>query len=153
MSTIYRNSVSKYFLFLLLAMWLAPGVLSAQDYKGTFTVPFELKWGRATLPAGEYSLKLDTAVAPNIVTVRGEGSNAMIMTNGVSDRDASGGDCLIVVRRGRTGRVRALRLSIPTSGKPNDGLVFSYSAPPNEPQLLAQGPELIQRIPIVAAGK
>ncbi len=132
----------------LLATVASTGLLSAQDVRGTFTLPFEAKWGMATLPAGDYEFKLDTASGPHIATVRqGQRTLAMIMANAGSTRGkVAGPSALIIVRRGRTGFVRALRLA-------EVGATLEYLPPKGERQLLAQGPVLIQRIAVSVSGK
>jgi len=129
----------------LLATVVSAGLLSAEDYVGKFTLPFQAKWGRATLPAGDYSFQLNTARSPYTVTVRGQDKAAMIMSDGTSNKDVSTRSELVVVRRGRTGTIRALHL--------NEVGTFFYVPPKGERQLLAQAPELIQRIPILVSGK
>ena len=130
----------------LLATAVSAGLLSAEDYVGKFTLPFQAKWGRATLPAGDYEFQLNTARSPYTVTVRGQDKAAMIMSEGTSTKDASDRSELVVVRRGRTGTIRALHLN-------EVGQTFFYVPPKGERQLLAQAPELIQRIPILVSGK
>lgn len=161
----------------LVGTTLSAGLLRAEDYKGSFTLPFEIRWGNATLPAGDYTFTIETDKVPNLATVRGENRAAMIIATGKSDSQFSGRSSLLLARRGRTGVVRELHLAIPglkpsTSrqdvrvydrGKlvsnvetqtPNQGgIVFVYSPPKGEPSMLAQTPELIQRIPILIASK
>jgi hypothetical protein len=137
----------------LLATALSAGLLSAEDLKGTFTLPFEVRWGTAILPAGDYSFTIDTGDPLHLATVRGRDGAAMIMASGTSDRQFSGRNALFLVRRGRAGTVRALHLATPGIGSPKGGLVFHYSPPKSEPLLLAQAPELIQSVPVVVSGK
>jgi hypothetical protein len=128
----------------LLATALSAGLLSAEDLKGTFTLPFEVRWGTAILPAGDYSFQLDNS--NYIVTIRGENQAAMVLSPSRRDDNQSGSSALIVVRHGKRGTVRALRL-------PEQNVVFTYPARKGEPPMLAQAPELIQRIPVVVSGK
>jgi hypothetical protein len=132
----------------LLATVVSAGLLSAEDTIGTFTLPFEAKWGQAILPAGDYSFKLNTASYPSIATVRqGQRSAAFIMANaGLTRGKVDGPSALIIVRRGRTGFVRALRLA-------EVGATLEYLPPKGERQMLAQGPVLIQRIAVSVSGK
>jgi len=132
----------------LLATVASAGLLSAEDYKGKFTLPVETKWGTATLPAGDYEFKLNTNVAPYTIKVSGVSGKdgaVFIFAAGVSDASAPGQSTLIIVRRGRNGTVRAFHLA-------KEGLVFTYGAPKGE-LLLAEGPQLIQRIPVLIAHK
>ena len=156
---------------------LSAGVLRAEDYKGSFTLPFEVRWGTAVLPAGDYTFTMDTDKGSNLATIRGDKVAAMIIANGTSNRQFSGRSSLVLARRGRTGVIRELHLAIPglkasasrqdvrvydrgklvsnvaTQTPTEGGIVFIYSPPKGEPSMLAQTPELIQRIPVLFASK
>jgi hypothetical protein len=56
----------------------------AQQVEGHFAVPFTVRWGTATLPAGNYSFTARSSADPFILTVRGNGTSAMIMAQGRS---------------------------------------------------------------------
>jgi hypothetical protein len=43
----------------LLAICFNAGYANAQTVAGKFTLPFEARWGQATLPAGDYSFRLE----------------------------------------------------------------------------------------------
>jgi hypothetical protein len=137
----------------LLATVASVGLLSAEDYKGTFTLPFETRWGKAVLPAGDYSFTIHTTKSPQLATIRGENGSVFAMPSGYSNREVNGRSELILVRRGNKGTVRALALAAPGHGSPNGGIVFSYALPKAESPLLARAPELIQRVPVVVSGK
>ena len=128
----------------LLATATSVGLLGAEDSKGTFTLPFEVRWGTAVLPAGDYSFQLDNT--HYIVTLRGENRAAMVLspTHRIDNQLSS--SALIIVRHGKRGTVRALRLA-------EQRQVFTYALPRGERPMLAQAPELIQRIPILFASK
>ncbi len=151
------NQIRSFRLVLLamLATVASVGLLSAEDYVGKFTLPFEVRWGKAALPPGDYTFNIDLARGGHMAKIIDQDGNsvAMIMASGTSDRQLDGRSELILVRRGNKGTVRALALATPGFGSPKGGLVFSYPAPKGEPPLLAQGPELIQRIPVLIAGK
>jgi hypothetical protein len=136
------------FVLVLAAAWLATGVASAQTFVGTFTLPCEVNWESVTLPAGEYSFRIDPGEGPiPLITIRGENRAAMILpSRGVSDRKVNSESVLILVRRGRTGTVQALHLA-------QAGRVLFYGPRKDRDRLYAQGPELIQRVPVTASGK
>ncbi len=137
----------RFLVLALLAACFNAGLASAQVSAGKFTLPFETRWGRAVLPAGDYSFTLASGSLPAIVTVRGEGNAAMIMaTGGTSQGRISDQSALFVVRSGGKATVRSMYLE-------HLGLTFYYTAPKAGKQLVAQKPELIQPIPISVAGK
>ncbi len=128
----------------MLGAALSAGVLSAQDFQGSFTLPFETRWGTAVLPAGDYTFKLDTV--KYVVTVYGENRAPMILSSSRNTDSTFGSNKLIVARHGSKGTVRTLRLA-------ELQLAFNYSAPKGEPPMVAQEPELLQPIPVVVYGK
>ena len=150
MRTIPHNSISKYSFLLLLGTYLTAGILSAQVqgsvYRGTFTLPFETRWGTAILPAGDYSLALNSTTMPVRATVRGENGAVLIQAEAMATQAGSDQSSLIVTRQSRRGVVRGLYVA-------ELGVAFYFGAPKAERQVIAQGPELIQRIPVVRAGK
>lgn len=130
----------------ILAVLFASTAARAEKYKGTFTLPFEVSWGAATLPPGDYSFALDTDKGPHTVTVRGPNEAAMVMPSG-KEGAKSGSSALVLIRTGNRGIVRQLRLV-------EAGQAFNYG--PEEPRgrFIAQRPELLQRIPVyVSAGR
>jgi hypothetical protein len=117
-------------------------------YEGKFTLPFETRWGRAVLPAGDYTLTVDSTALPATVTVHSVRENRtapMIMAQAISQHGASDQSALIVARNSGKGVVRGLQLA-------ELGLRFEY-AMPRGTQLVAEAPPLFQRIGISAAGK
>jgi hypothetical protein len=72
-----------------IAVGLSVGSASAQPLlKGTFTLPYEVHWGKAVLPPGHYSITIveDDARRPALVsnTLTGQGS-AFVMARGLGD--------------------------------------------------------------------
>jgi hypothetical protein len=70
-----------------IAVGLSVGSASAQPLvKGTFTLPYEVHWGKAVLPPGQYSITIDDARRPSLVsnTVTGE-RRAFVMARALSD--------------------------------------------------------------------
>ena len=142
----------KWFGFLALAVlaaYLSPASRGAEPvFKGRFTLPFETRWGTAVLPAGNYSFTMQSATDSSLIAVRDEQARPVMITSsyGVSEGKASDGSHLIVLRSGRRGSVRALYLE-------ELGMTFYYPVPKADKQLVAQAPQLIQRLPVLAAGK
>jgi len=148
--TTQHNSISKYSFLLFVVMYLSAGILSAQVqgsvYKGTFTLPFETRWGTAILPPGEYSLALNSTTMPVRATVRGENGAVLIQAEAMATRAGSDQSSLILTRRSRRGIVRSLYVA-------ELGTAFYFAVPKAERLVIAEGPELIQRIPVVRTGK
>ena len=70
-----------------IAVGLSVGSASAQTLaKGTFTLPYEVQWGKAVLRPGHYSITIDDARRPAVVsnTLTGERC-AFVMARAVSD--------------------------------------------------------------------
>lgn len=107
---------------------------------GSFTLPHEVRWQAGTLPAGDYTFRMDSAVAPARITLKGPNGSAFVSAV-VADKDARGGQSgLTIVRRGSKAFVHDLYLA-------PIGLRLKYSVPkaPKE-ELLAQGPVTTEHI-------
>lgn len=131
----------------ILAVLFAANTAKAETFRGKFTLPIEVHWGGATLPPGEYTFKLDTAQYHSIATIRGENKAVMVMPNRGTEKARSGQSVLVLTRIGNRGFVRQLRLV-------EAGVAFNYAPAGPQGKLIAQGPELIQRIPVhMSSGK
>jgi len=144
-STRSFNSV-RILLLAVLVAGLSPSLASAQEFHGTFTLPFEARWRLATLPAGEYSLILDHRELKAMVLVSGKGQSPIFVPQIIERRDLPGNSALIVVRQNGKCQVRALYIA-------PMGLLLDYYTPEGGERLAAQGPVLIQRIPVARAGE
>lgn len=131
------------------------------EAEGKFTLPFEAHWGTATLPAGQYSFEGGrTSGGTQLTKVSGEGKasrQALILNIGQSLSPSADTSELVCIRHGNTGTVQALVLT-------SLGETLYFPMPKNERllaqtrrgktrTLLAQGPELIQRIRVEATGR
>ncbi len=111
----------------LLAALLSVGVVSAQSpiFKAKFTLPYQVQWGKAILPAGEYWFSLDP-VTPSRLTLHGQGQAAVfLMPRRISEGNAGKMSVLVIERGGDRSTVRALRLA-------ELNVVFEYVAPNTE---------------------
>jgi hypothetical protein len=135
---------------LAVAAALSAGLANAQNTKGNFTLPFEARWGLATLPAGDYSFKLDHATVDGTLQLyRGTKAVALIKSQGCNpNNDRTGGSELVVTRdkAGSGPVVTALRLA-------SSGVVFSYA--PHKPKhgTAPEEREIAQIIPVGAASE
>jgi len=131
------------------------------EAQGKFTLPFEAHWGSATLPAGQYTFEVGHNLgSTTLVEVSGEGKgskDAIILTMTQELSPSANTSELVCIRHGNTGTVRALVLT-------DLGEIFYFAIPKNVPlyahngnaktrTLVAQAPELIQRIRVEATGR
>ncbi len=126
---------------------LLAGAASAQDFIGTFTLPFEVQWGTAVLPAGNYKIEHNSLRRTDMVTVSGEGKAVMTVPASQSfEADRSAKSALVLARVNGKAVVRALVLS-------EIEMEFTYAWPKGKRVLVAEGPILIQRIPVTRTGR
>jgi hypothetical protein len=125
----------------LLAACFNAGHASAQVFQGKFTLPFEARWGQATLPAGDYSFTLDSVSTNCALRLRnGKNTVALILAQ-AQDKKHSGRAELSVVG----GTVRALSL-------PEIGMVLEY-APQHHKYLTApEERRIAQILPVATTG-
>ena len=69
----------------ILAGTLSAGMASARDYAGSCTLPFATQWGFATLPAGDYSIRIDTTQVPYVTRIYGKNVNIIVIAQAVAD--------------------------------------------------------------------
>jgi len=149
MKTNRNPSPFRYLVLTLASAFIFTGITSAQGpaAKGQFTLPFDAKWGPATLPAGDYTFTLNSTVLPAFVKIeQGDRNVALVMAQGSEASDASKQSELIVTRSGGRERIRVLHLA-------ELGTDLYYAAPKSEGREMASAPELIQRVPIIFNGK
>jgi hypothetical protein len=78
---------------------------------GKFQLTSETRWGKAVLPAGEYSLTIDSTQQPFRMTVQAINGKASAMTVAVSSTDAApGGSYLFITGSGADRTVRSMNL-------------------------------------------
>ena len=142
MSRIRISSLIKFSGMALLAACLMAGRANAQEFQGKFSLPFQARWGQATLPAGDYSLTVGSPGTPfQLHLYRGRNCVGLILAQSF-DRTYSGPAELTV----EEGTVRALNL-------PQIGMVLQY-APQHPKQLTApEERQLAQMVPVTAASK
>lgn len=114
--------------------------------KGTFTLPEDVRWGNASLPAGDYSFSLKSAGLPAQIILQGPNGGAFIMTSSTDKRDQGESSNLTIERRGGTRFVRTMYLA-------DLGLELRYAAPsiPKHERELVQGPVSTEQVLIAMA--
>ena len=140
MNNIRISTLLRFLGLVLLAVCFNAGHASAQMFQGKFTLPFAAHWGRATLPAGEYTFTLGGGCPTCTVRIVHEDCTvAMVMPWGQADT-SSGHANLTIVR----GRVRTLSI-------PEIGLVFHYGPPQPKHLTAPEERELARTVPVTAS--
>ena len=115
------------------------------SFIGRFTLPYEVHWGTVALPAGDYSITMDSFGAPILIR-SASGEAKMFASIPVRADSEKGPACLFITVRGNERIVRSLNL-------PQLGTSFIYE-PLNttERELLAKEGQ-IQSVPVSTARK
>ena len=138
MNSTRLSSMIRFLGLAVLAACFNAGLASAQVFQGKFTLPFEARWGKATLPAGDYSFALDSASGQGMLHLYRGKNGAGMFSAQAYNKAYSGRAELTVVG----GTVRSLNL-------PDIGVVLHYA-----PQRAkTAGRELAQIVPVTPAGK
>jgi len=124
----------------VLAVGLQAQPANAQVIEGKFTLLSEVRWGLATLPAGDYSFRLDRSDMDGLVTVyRGPRPVAKVLPQASFDPESK--RAVIVVK---AGIVRELSL-------PQTGVGLSFAAHKPSHRATPEEEQLAQIIPVAAA--
>jgi len=71
--------MASHLVLVALALVLCASVGRSQVMTGKFTLPVEVRWGGTTLPAGDYTLQVDSVSVPKFIRVDGERKSALIL--------------------------------------------------------------------------
>ncbi len=108
-----RKQTRKWLLTTFLAVsstTLFAAAAQAQRVAGSFTLPYTVHWGIATLPPGNYTFAARPTARPFILTVRGQGTVAMILSQGQNTM-AGSHSSLTIMREGNRATVSSLQLA------------------------------------------
>ena len=110
MNTRQHSIAAKLILGVLFATCVFTAAANAQpSFEGKFTLPYEVQWNHAVLPAGEYSIEVDANGMPAVLRSTSSGNSAHTNTPILADRE-KGAACLTVTIRGKERRVRSVNL-------------------------------------------
>ena len=135
-----------------LVLCFSPARLSAGNWQVTFSLPFETHWGGAVLPAGSYTLRLDTFNNGRPMQLEQDVWRiAMVMAQSEETSRTPAKSQLVVAREGKTATVHILYIA-------ELGTAFHFSVPQRYEvytQLIARAdePTVIERIPVTVSGK
>jgi hypothetical protein len=129
-------------------------ILDTPHFTGTFTLPFDARWGKMTLPAGGYTLRYGLYYGLSLVEVRSAekgGLHGVIRVEG-NGQSSARKSALVCIREGNGLVIRALEMpQISTAANfalPRGAQLTAHRHNGSKNIQLAQGPTLIQRIPV-----
>ena len=120
----------------LIAICASASSASAQNaFQGSFTLPNDVRWANATLPAGDYTVSLNSPTMPGRVFLQGPNGGAFILTSVIDNRHEGDSSRLTIEHRGGVSFVRSMYLA-------DLGVELTYSVPktPKKDVELAKGP-------------
>jgi hypothetical protein len=130
---------------LALAMCGFTAAANAQSVTGRFTLPYEVHWGTATLPAGEYMITMDSLHTATLVQSVSNSQSFFTHMPTINDSTKRPTSLVITSSRGER-RVRSLNL--PQYGK---SLIYEPLTKAEREQLAKAGQ--VQSVPVFAAKK
>jgi hypothetical protein len=114
---------------------------------GSFTLPQEVSWQGAKLPAGDYTFSMASVAAPSRIKLHGPNGFAFVAAIVADSDNVSDRSVMTIERRGGMSVVRDLYLA-------PIGLRLKYSVPERQKdQELAQGPATTEQILVAMATK
>jgi hypothetical protein len=141
-----HSTTAKLILGVLFATCVFTAAANAQpSFEGKFTLPYEVQWNHAVLPAGEYSITVDAKGMPAVVHSTRTGNSAMTNSPIIADLE-KGAARLTVTIQGNERRVRSINL--PEIGK---ALVFEPLTA-TEREMFAKAGQ-IAAVPVITAKK
>jgi hypothetical protein len=141
-----RHSIEvRLFAVVLLGICAFATAASAQTLTVKFTLPFEVQWGRNVLPAGEYSISMDSSA--NVALVRSANGNTVGFTPiPITATSHSGNTALFVMVRGNERLVRSLNL-------PARGISLVYPPTTSAQREMLANADQVRTVPVITAGK
>src|ERR1700686_4817135 len=110
LSTTQHSTTAKLILGVLIATCVFTAAANAQpSFEGKFTLPYEVHWNHAVLPAGEYSIQADSKGLPAVLSSTSTNKSAYTAAPIIANRE-KGAACLTVTIRGNERRVRSVNL-------------------------------------------
>ncbi len=152
MKTDRSHRLVRYLIFTGMAVCFSAGMLGAQDWLVTFSLPAETHWAGAVLPAGSYTLKLNPYNNREPIQLKqGTRHVAMLMAQSEATPRTPAKSQLLLVREGNKATVHILYIA-------ELGTAYHFNVPERyevHTRLIARAsePAVIQRIPVIVSGK
>jgi hypothetical protein len=106
----------------LSALNFAPGLASAQDAAGTFTLSHEVHWQNAVVPAGTYRFTIASDGPANLLTLRSSRAGFVMLVTDTEDSKRSDLSRVVLVSRPQGSFVSAMQL-------PQFGMTLHFVVP------------------------
>ena len=151
MKTNRSHKLVRYLIFTGLAVCFSAALLSAEDWRATFSLPFETQWGETVLPAGDYCLRFKDAGYKPMQLEQGTRFIAFLPVSTNETPRTPAKSQLLMVREGQKATVHILYVA-------ELGTAFHFQVPERYEvytRLMARAdePVFIQRIPVTFSGK
>jgi hypothetical protein len=132
--------------FALIAATVSAMPASAQAaFKGSFTLTSDVRWGQASLPAGDYTFTLQSSAIPARIVVIGANGSQFVLTSSMDVKSIDAPSNLQVVRRNGESRINRLYLA-------DLHLVLNYhEGSKSKDKELAMGPVTTERVLVASA--
>jgi hypothetical protein len=145
LNTTKHSNAAKLILAVLVVTCVFTAAAKAQpSFQGKFTLPYEVHWNHSVLPAGEYSIQVETIGMPAIL--RSTSRNLLFFTGvPIVSKAEKGAASLTVTIRGNQRRVRSMNL-------PEIGALIFEPLSQTEREMLAKTGQ-IDSVPVVTAQK
>jgi hypothetical protein len=75
------------------------GVASAQSLKGSFTLPYEVHWGKAVLAPGAYTITMDSTRGPATIRTSTGAGRALVLARSVDKAMTDQPTALLISKR------------------------------------------------------
>jgi hypothetical protein len=133
------------FAVVLLATCAFAAAANAQTMAAKFTLPFEVHWGKNVLPAGNYTISMDSLA--DVALVRSANGNTVGLTPiPIQAKSDKGVTALFVMVRGNERIVRSLNL-------PTRGVSLIYPPATSAQRELLAKADQVRAVPVITAGK
>ena len=126
----------------MFATLIAVAGANAQTFAGRFTLPYQVHWDKAVLPAGDYTIHMPTVHSPALVRSANGKISAFVFTAIAGDRE-EGGPRLTIVNRGGERKVASFNL-------PQAGISLVYAPMTKAEHELLQA-KRIEAVPLATA--
>lgn len=125
----------------LMLLAVSANAQQAPLYRGSFTLPYEVRWGGTVLEPGDYTIVLDSAEAHGQLIIRGKNGAMALAPRAIARRAPAGPSSLLVKRDAGRRTLEAIHLA-------EIDVVLSYGRWGMQDVVL--DPENVERIPILS---